>query len=238
LLMAGFVWLEVKCTCASLIAGLEHVSVSRERRVDDSKDCFGENRQSWRSHAIGDGKMKNWVILFVRTGTEENLARTLKEHLNTGEYRPFVPVKETPRRYQSVIRKERKPLFPGYVFIQTEIEPGSIAEKLKSALTGITGKWHKDIYSILHYGEDKNDVAVRETERKHWERLFDPDFCVCGSVGFIEGDKIRITSGPLAGMESQIKRINRHKREAVVEMEMMGRVGEVRLMLEVVERVG
>jgi predicted metal-dependent phosphotriesterase family hydrolase len=37
-------------------------------------------------------------------------------------------------------------------------------------------------------------------------------------------------------MESQIKRINRHKREAVVEMTVMGAAREVRLMLEVVEK--
>jgi transcriptional antiterminator NusG len=200
--------------------------------------AFGENRRQWRSHAIGGGRMNNWVILFVRTGSEENLTRTLKEHLNAEEYRPFLPVKETPRRYKGVVRKERKPLFPGYVFIQTEIEANTIAEKLKSTLTDMTGKWHKDIYSILHYGDDKNDVAVRKTERTHWERLFDTEFCITGSVGFIEGDRIRITSGPLTGMESQIKRINRHKREAVVEMTVMGAAREVRLMLEVVERVG
>jgi len=180
--------------------------------------------------------MNNWVILFVRTGSEEKLAGVLGEKLNAGEYQPFLPVKETPSRSKGVIRKERRLLFPGYVFIQMEIETGSIAEKLESDLTNTTGKWHEDIYSILHYGNDKNDVAIRQKERQYWERLFDSDFCVSSSVGVIEGDIIRITSGPLVGMESRIKKINRHKREAVVEMEVMGSVREVRVMLEVVEK--
>ena len=180
--------------------------------------------------------MKNWVILFVRTGSEEKIARLLKEKLNAEEYQPFLPVKETPRRSKGVIRKERKLLFSGYVFIQTEIEAGSIAKKLKSDLTDITGKWHEDIYKILHNGDNEKDVAVREKERLYWERLFDSDFCVTGSVGFIEGDTIRVMSGALVGMEKRIKKIDRHKREAVVEMEMMGGVREVRLMLEVVEK--
>jgi transcription termination/antitermination protein NusG len=181
------------------------------------------------------GKMKNWVILFVRTGLEKKLVRVLKEKLNVDEYLPFLPTKETPRRSKGIISKERKLLFPGYVFIKTSIEVGSIAEKLKSDLMDVTSR--KDIYSILHYGDNEKDVAMRESERLHWERLFDSDFCVAGSVGFIEGDVIRITSGALVGLESRIKRINRHKRDAVVEMEVMGAVREVRIMLEVTAKI-
>jgi transcriptional antiterminator NusG len=179
-------------------------------------------------------QVKNWVILFTRAGSEKKLVRTLKEKLNTDEYLPFLPTKEIPRRTKGVILKERKTLFPGYVFIQTGIEAGSIAEKLKSNLTDII--LHKNIYSILHYGDNKNDVVLREQERLYWEHLLDSDFCVTGSTGFIEGDAIRIISGALVGMESKIKKINRHKREAVVEMEIMGAVREVRVMLEVLEK--
>jgi transcriptional antiterminator NusG len=56
-------------------------------------------------------------------------------------------------------------------------------------------------------------------------------------VGFCEGDKVRVTSGALVGLESLIKKVNRHKREAIVEMEMMGDVRRVKLMLEVVEKM-
>ena len=165
------------------------------------------------------------------------MVRVLREILNADEYLPFLPVKEMSRRSRGVIRKERKLLFPGYVFIQTEIEGSSIAEKLKSDLTDTTGKWYEDIYKILHNGDNKKDVAIREKERLYWERLFNSDFCVTGSVGFIEGDTIRIKTGPLVGMESRIKKIDRHKREAVVEMEVMGAVREVRVMLEIVAKI-
>jgi len=178
--------------------------------------------------------MKNWIILFVRTGSEKKLLQMLNECLNSGEYLPFLPVKESSRRSKGVIYKEFKLLFPGYVFIQTEIEALLIAENLKSALTNIAER--KDIFSILYYGNNKKDVVMREKERLHWERLLDSNFCVKGSAGIIEGDMIRIISGALVGMESRIKRINRHKREAVVEMEIMGAVREVRLMLEIIEK--
>jgi transcriptional antiterminator NusG len=66
--------------------------------------------------------------------------------------------------------------------------------------------------------------------------LFDEDFCIKGSGGFVVGDMVQVTSGALMGMESRIKKINRHNREAVVEMRIMGAVREVSLMLEIVEK--
>ena len=176
--------------------------------------------------------MKNWVVLFARTGSEEKLFRTLKEKLDTEEYFPFVPIKETTYRRKGVVYKLRKPLFPGYVLVQTEIEHSLIASELGKTLEGI-----KANCSILHYGTNKNDVVIREEERLYWERLFDADFCIVGSVGFIVGDTIQITSGPLMGLEGQIRRINRHQRIAIVEMRLMGATRQVTLMLEIVEKV-
>ena len=178
--------------------------------------------------------MKNWVVLFARTGSEEELKNILSENLNADEFLPFVPTREASYRKKGITQKIRKPLFPGYIFIQTGIDAGLIADNLKIALSDIKGVKH--IYSILHYGNDKKDVVVREEERSYWERLFDEDFCIGGSVGVIEGDRTRVTSGALMGMEGRIKRINRHKREAVIEMSMMGSTREITLMLEIVEK--
>jgi transcription antitermination factor NusG len=79
-------------------------------------------------------------------------------------------------RRKGVVNRIRKPLFPGYIFIQTDIEPDLVADKLEMALKSIGGSKH--IYSILHYGNDKKDVVLREDERLHWERLFGDDFCI------------------------------------------------------------
>jgi len=166
---------------------------------------------------FGGTEMKNWVVLFTRTGSEEELVQILKEKLSANEFLPFVPTEEAPYRSKGVVHKVRKPLFPGYVFLQTEVETKLIADNLKQALKNTKG-----IYSILHYGDDEKDIVLRESERLYWERLFDTDFCTAGSIGFIEGDKIQVTSGALVGLECQIKKINRHKRIAVVEMDMMG----------------
>ncbi|GHT27749.1 hypothetical protein FACS18942_07470 [Planctomycetales bacterium] len=173
--------------------------------------------------------MKNWLILFVRTGNENNLMAVLKEKLNPYEYLPFVPLVETSFRKSGVVQKIKKPLFPGYLFIQTKVESDLIADKLSIALKGI-----KSIYSLLCYGCDKKDVVMRESERSYWERLLGTEFCITASAGFIENERIRVTSGALTGLEGSIKKIDRHKRQAIVEMEMMGAKREVALMLEII----
>ena len=58
------------------------------------------------------------------------------------------------------------------------------------------------------------------------------------STGIIEGDKVRIYEGPLQGMEGLIKKIDRHKRMAYLEVEMFGRTVEMKVGLEIVSRIG
>lgn len=181
------------------------------------------------------GLMQNWVILYTPTGAEEKVVKRLKQKLSPDVYLPFIPYRETPFRRQGITHKDKTILFPGYVFVQTEIGAEMLAEQLYLDIQMSGAK--ADIYRILHYGDNKKDVALREYERQEWSRFFGDAFVVEGSVGFIAGDQIRITSGSLMGMESCIRKINRHKREAIVEIDIMGAKREVRLMLEIVEKI-
>ena len=57
------------------------------------------------------------------------------------------------------------------------------------------------------------------------------------STGHIIGDEIIIASGPLAGTKGIIKKINRHKKEAEIEVDLMGNVTRARVGLEIVSKV-
>lgn len=56
------------------------------------------------------------------------------------------------------------------------------------------------------------------------------------SEGFIEGDRVLVTRGPLKGHELEIKRINRHKREAELEVPILGRTKRIKVGLEIVSK--
>ena len=47
---------------------------------------------------------------------------------------------------------------------------------------------------------------------------------------------VRILSGPLMGMEGNIRRIDRHKRIAYLEIEMFGRTVEMKVGLEIIRK--
>jgi transcriptional antiterminator NusG len=57
------------------------------------------------------------------------------------------------------------------------------------------------------------------------------------SKGFIIGDKIIVTSGPLKGRESIIRKIDRHKRRAEIEVAFLGDIRRINVALEVISKV-
>ena len=56
------------------------------------------------------------------------------------------------------------------------------------------------------------------------------------SEGYMEGDQVHVISGPLVGQEGKIKRVNRRKGVAVLEMNIFNRITEISIGLEIIER--
>jgi transcriptional antiterminator NusG len=60
--------------------------------------------------------------------------------------------------------------------------------------------------------------------------------CIEKSSGIIVRDAVVISSGPLIGMEGFIKRIDKYRRRATLDLYMMGDIYPVVVALEIVER--
>lgn len=113
-------------------------------------------------------------------------------------------------------------LFPGYVFLDTE-DIDQVFIRLRSVI-GLT--------RILGTGEEI--VPLTEREMEFLLQFGGEEQIVGMSEGIIEGSRIRILSGPLVGKEALIRRIDRHKRKAYLEMDMFGRTQRIQVGLEVV----
>ena len=81
----------------------------------------------------------------------------------------------------------------------------------------ITPLSQQEVELLLKLGSEKQEVEM--------------------SIGVIEGDKVHIFEGPLQGMEGLIRKIDRHKRMAYLKVEMFGRVVEMKVGVEIVERI-
>ena len=120
---------------------------------------------------------------------------------------------------------QRKILFPGYVFLDSQQ-----VVRLYSNLQQVSG-----LTKLLKTGEEV--VPLTEEEVSFLKTFGGEEQIVGMSEGIIENSKVMVMSGPLMGKEGYIKKIDRHKRRAFLEMPMFGRVQKIQVGLEIVAKV-
>ena len=115
-------------------------------------------------------------------------------------------------------------LFPGYVFVETErIEDFFMRLKRIDSMT-----------KLLRTGEEMTPI---HPEEEAYLRMFGgDDHIVKYSKGYMEGEKLVVTSGAMQNYKGIVKRVLRHKRLVVLEVPLMGRKVEVTVGLGVVKR--
>ena len=167
-----------------------------------------------------------WYVVQVRTGTEENIRIQCEKHMS-GEVleRCFIPYYEEAKRIRGNWTTLEKVLFPGYVFI--------ITEKLER----LYGQLHEVIGLTKLIGTGREIVPLCAEEIAFIQEIGGENQVVEMSEGVIEKSNVRITSGPLMGMEGMIKKIDRHKRKAWLEVPMFGRVQTVQVGVEIVAKM-
>lgn len=171
-----------------------------------------------------------WYVLFVKAAKERKVEQFLSKNLNTEVSIPFIPLQEILFRRAGSIKKEIRFLFPGYLFIESILSDQQFLQEINPVINRCS-----DIIGLLKYSG--TEISMKQSEKNMLKSLCDNEYCIGASFGIIEGDKIHITDGPLKGLESIVRKVNRHRREAVVEIEIMGEVRFVTVALEVVEKV-
>ncbi len=167
----------------------------------------------------------SWYVIHVRTGKEEAVCYKIRTRVPGNLWEEcFVPQVENIYKKAGEYKKVISPLFPGYVFIVCQ-DP----EKIAVSLRGVP-----DFTRILKTGEDFE--PLRQQEVDNLLTLAGRELRVEMSTGYIVGDKICIVEGPMKGMDGAIRKINRHKRIAMVEVPFLGRPTLIRLPLEIVSK--
>ena len=136
----------------------------------------------------------------------------------------FVFTCDRMRRYGGVWHLERRPLFPHYLFLESEDE-----EKLSEEL-----KQYSQVFSVF---ESEGKLVRVEPEEERLLRVL----CGAGhhsrmSRGYIRDGRTVVTEGPLQGKENLIRRIDRHKRIAQVGMPSSGSLQKMQVGLEIVAK--
>ena len=166
-----------------------------------------------------------WYVVQVRTGTEENIrTQCLRKISSEILERCFIPYYEEKKHIRGEWTVKKKVLFPGYVFVVTE-DMDQLYQSLKS-VAGLT--------KLI--GTGREVVPLTEEEKQFMLDLGGEEQVVPLSEGIIENSVTKIRSGPLKGREGLIRKIDRHKRKAWLEVEMFGRKQEIEVGLEIVAK--
>lgn len=166
-----------------------------------------------------------WYVIQVRTGDEEKIRIQCQKMIpRTVLEDCFLPYYEEKKKLWGQWRLLRKVLFPGYVFLVTED-----VRELWWRLKGVIG-----LTKLLKV--DWEMIPLTEEEIRFLLAFSGEEWQVKMSEGVIENSQVMVTSGPLQGWEGLIKKIDRHKRKAWLELEMFGRKQQVQVGLEIVRK--
>lgn len=165
-----------------------------------------------------------WYAVQVMTGREETVRDMCKRLIDRKQYNDIFVIRfDKAKRYYGTWHKEI--MFPGYIFIDSD-NPQQIYEHLKSV---------PELTKML--GRDKNEFTPIEAGKEAmFKAMVNDNYEISLSVGIIEGDKVIVKEGPLSGMEVLIKKIDRHKRVAVLNAQMFEQDVDIKIGLEIIEK--
>ena len=114
----------------------------------------------------------------------------------------WIPQRQEIRKINGVKQPVIVKMFPGIVMLDTDV-PEEFVETIRHSLT------FNDLFLL-----DKRYISLAEDEAKTVRGFIGEDGIADMSEGVISDGKLIVNEGPLKGHESEITRVDRHKRKA------------------------
>lgn len=161
------------------------------------------------------GMNEIWYLLKCPEGKEKDCAMKYQNLAHRKKLKEVVCFEyQRMMRYGGSWHLERRTLLPGYLFLSGDLAvPGD-------------------------YGAEPEgrDIPIIPCEPPYMKTLCQKDDLVVMSKGIIKNGNPMVTSGPLKGREELIRRIDRHKRTAEIEIPLGAGKTQVTVGLEIYEK--
>lgn len=167
---------------------------------------------------------KSWYVLHVRTGEETTIRDLIRRNLPFAQ--ALAPQRLMRERKEGKWSEKVRTLFQGYVFVYSIMTP-----EMYYKLTDITG-----VINILK-GASSSPTPVPDEEMRFILRFAVDNDLVGISDLVVDGDNIKVTSGPLEGYEGQIVKVDKRRFRAKVKFELMGQEKFIELGINVLEKI-
>ena len=167
-----------------------------------------------------------WYAVQVKTGEEEKTKLLCNKMISKEILEEcFIPYYEQKKKYINKWHITNEILFPGYIFM--------VSNQIDDLIAGV--KKIPKLIKIL--GNEKEIIPLYDKEIEFLMRFGKKEHLIKMSYGYIENDKIIITDGPMKDYEGIVKKIDRHKRKAIIEVEFFGRTMEVSVGVEIARKI-
>jgi transcription antitermination factor NusG len=137
-----------------------------------------------------------WYAVHTRSRHEKQVARQLTEK----RIEAFLPLRTEVHRWRDRYKKVEVPLFSGYLFVQLAHEPLRRLSVLQTP----------GVVRIVGFG--KRDEPVPDEQIEAIRRVVESDVLLHKHRYLRVGQRVKILSGALAGVEGVLKRIKGHDR--------------------------
>ncbi|AJS58364.1 antiterminator LoaP [Paenibacillus sp. IHBB 10380] len=180
----------------------------------------------------------SWYALFVESGQEDIVQQSLRSQFSHCIHKAVVPKRMLPEKRNGVFYDVTKKIFPGYVFIETRMNPRIFYElqrlpkfyKLVRNASYLIQRANKVTHNkeFLHEIDSENDqyddlfTYIEDAEMNPIIQLLRKDDTIHYSQVSFQGNFLSVKSGPLVGLENSIRRIDKRKRRAKIGLNIMG----------------
>jgi transcription antitermination factor NusG len=164
-----------------------------------------------------------WYAIWTRSHFEQ----LVHDQLAAKGFRVFLPSMRTWSRRAGLRRLIPVPMFPGYLFVHQAIDKACYVEILKS----------RGIVRVLGASWDQL-VPVADTEIEALQRILDRNLEVIPHAYLREGQRVRITAGPLAGVEGILVRTRPKHGLLVLSVDLLHQSVAVEMDCTAVEPIG
>ncbi len=143
-----------------------------------------------------DDALPQWFAVHTRSRHEKLVARQFLEK----QIEAFLPLRTEVHRWKDRYKKVEVPLFSGYVFAQ--FERGSLRRQAVLKTTGVI--------RIVGFGQ--RDAPVPDEQIEALRRVVESDVLMEKHKFLRVGQRVKVISGALAGVEGILKRIKGNAR--------------------------
>lgn len=166
-----------------------------------------------------------WYVIQTVTGKEDELLTFVRKILKKKLYTDcFVIKAEWMKRLGGKWLVQVRPLFPGYVFVDTE-KPESLFFELKNIpqFSKLLGDGNTEFIAVEKSEKEFLEILTEDRNRKKISEDFIKVNKWIVRRSLVEADKfgkVLKIEGPLRHFESQMRQINYHKRYAVIDIDL------------------